>query len=324
MVNSVPAREKRSRRSARGLSLRTLTWLGPALLGALASCVTSLEDVEKYRPVEIVVVEPEPICEPGEKQTTTCDDDGRPGEQELTCVEDGFAWEDTSDCICVEGAESLDREMECPGYVPRTLRCQGGLWESLECEDPCAYHEQECGPLRRDETIDCGGCADGQVCLPDTKACESFGDRDPVSGYIWASPAFSSGNQAEAAQACEQLVVGNATNFRLPTISELRSLVGDCPDVLPGGICRVTDTCSATSCWVGENCMCHNGGTREDGCYGGAIYDELIGNNPPFCDVLWSGTPAPPDDFWLISFDGLLNHREKTYSAKALCIYADP
>jgi hypothetical protein len=324
-VNSIPAARKPSLRSASALRIvRPLRAAALLLLGGLAGCVTTLDDVEKYKPVAVQVIAPKPFCEVGETQTASCSDTtGRPGELQQTCVEEGFAWEPLTECSCVDGREILDTESQCPGIVERWLTCADGSLQEVSWVDPCAHHKQVCGPLFTDRSIDCGGCEGGQVCVPETFTCQTIGARDPVSGYIWAAAGSSTYNHAEAVQACEQLVVAQASDFRLPTISELRTLVGDCPDLKADGICRVSDACSATSCLVQADCTCLNNGSKaDDGCYGGAIYDEMIENNPPFCDALWSATPASASDFWLISFDGVLNHREATLSVKALCIYA--
>jgi len=64
---------------------------------------------------------------------------------------------------------------------------------------------------------------------------------------------------------------------RLPTISELRTLIAECAPTEPGGACKVTDTCiSETECGNGDCSGCGDGG------------DSVFHSNDPF----WSSTPV--------------------------------
>ena len=58
----------------------------------------------------------------------------------------------------------------------------------------------------------------------------------------------------DAARYCNNLDLGgHLGDWRVPTISELRTLVRNCPPLSPGGSCGVTDTCFSDSC-ANDNC----------------------------------------------------------------------
>lgn len=71
------------------------------------------------------------------------------------------------------------------------------------------------------------------------------------NGDCWSDYTANPMEQYNAKRYCEEL------GGRLPTISELRTLIKNCPATEFGGSCGVTDSCSATSCWdeTCDGCM---------------------------------------------------------------------
>ena len=95
---------------------------------------------------------------------------------------------------------------------------------------------------------------------------------DPVSGLMWQNdPTVGTAvlNQDQARTYCQELTVCGHTNWRLPTISELRSLVRGCPGTETGGACGVTDDCTEDDCTNAacEGCLPEHGGPGVDGYY---------------------------------------------------------
>lgn len=72
---------------------------------------------------------------------------------------------------------------------------------------------------------------------------------DPTTGLSWTAPtpfheaAGFEGTWAEADAYCAGLELGGRADWRLPSIEALRTLFSACPDMAPGGACRLSSTC---------------------------------------------------------------------------------
>lgn len=103
------------------------------------------------------------------------------------------------------------------------------------------------------------------------RCCKDTGDDvwfDSTSGLTWQRMPPNLGRTwAEATTYCASLVMDGSTDWRLPTISELRTLVRDCVVSVPGGGCGVTDSCLADSCHTGCGVCTDLQGPGPGGCY---------------------------------------------------------
>jgi len=118
---------------------------------------------------------------------------------------------------------------------------------------------------------------------------------DPVTGLMWQNPGSAEGMiQSEAETYCDDLVYAGFDDWRLPTISELRSLITDCEVTATDGECEVIDDCL----WDCFDLIC-NGCDYEqgpaDGCYWNA---ELTGT----CEWYWSSSLDENDSLWGVHF----------------------
>jgi hypothetical protein len=103
-----------------------------------------------------------------------------------------------------------------------------------------------------------------------------------VSGLKWSLKAPNKMNWSNANKYCANLKEDGYSDWRLPTISELRTLIQNCPATESGGECGVTDSCLSL-----KNC-------RNDDCDNGCEVDptEELGKYSVFedTDLFWSSS----------------------------------
>ena len=129
-----------------------------------------------------------------------------------------------------------------------------------------------------------------------------------VGGLVWQDPPASRPmTWREARMYCATLHLDGHGGWRLPTISELRSLVRGCPSTVLKGECSVSSRCGDYKrCWS-ERCQGCNPmqGPGIDGLY------LVRGLHPGPLYTFWSGTQAytvvkggfVTTGAWLIGFD---------------------
>lgn len=88
----------------------------------------------------------------------------------------------------------------------------------------------------------------------------------------WSSPSSSPMNWNDGINYCRNLREGGYSDWRLPTIIELRNTIKNCPNTESLGKCKVGENgCFAEICWSQDptSCSCHfeNNKNREDKSY---------------------------------------------------------
>jgi hypothetical protein len=95
--------------------------------------------------------------------------------------------------------------------------------------------------------------------------------KDPTSGLTWqVSPTGGKMRWQQAQANCQGLSLGGYNDWRLPTITELRSLIRGCPATQKDGACRVGGKCmSINECWSKDTCEACSaqGGPGPGGAY---------------------------------------------------------
>ena len=122
---------------------------------------------------------------------------------------------------------------------------------------------------------------------------------DKSTGLMWSSRSQEM-RWEDAVAYCKNLNEGNLSDWRLPTINELRTLIQNCPATEPKGACRVTNNClSEEKCWNISDCR---GCDRNDFGKIDSKYSKL-GTQ----DTLWSSSklddPSVGYETWLVNFD---------------------
>jgi hypothetical protein len=207
----------------------------------------------------------------------------------VTCSGHGRCLTDrgTAVCVCDEGYHAVGLECLC------TPNCGG-----RECgPDSCGG---ECPP----------GCGAGGMCDEGTGLCATVEWCDGTSGLCWQDP--PRGDPIpwySAVDYCHTLDLGGhgPGSWRMPTISELRSLIRGCPENMTGGRCGVTDSCLDMICYDGCTACPVLGGPGTDGAYWPA------GVSGP---VSWYWSSSSLADSSSVAFYVYFNHGYVGYAAK--------
>lgn len=97
--------------------------------------------------------------------------------------------------------------------------------------------------------------------------CIAFPYTDPESGLTWSLKSSDAKNWNDAKSYCENLTEGGYSDWRLPSINDLRNLIQNCPKTVLSGSCAVRDPdCLERSCDNpddSEDCACDGGPNGE-------------------------------------------------------------
>jgi hypothetical protein len=118
---------------------------------------------------------------------------------------------------------------------------------------------------------------------------------------------------ASAGTHCSNLVLAGFDDWRLPTVSELRSLIRGCAAIQTGGSCGVTDGCLGYGCWSSVCSSCVSGGGPDGGCYWPSPIEGT-------CSWYWSSPVEDVDGYaWVVSFnDGFVDYFSTFYYVRCV------
>ena len=161
------------------------------------------------------------------------------------------------------------------------------------------------------------------ACSDDTEAC----DNDPVTPPVWTDPSTGLMWQArlpdtyatwrQAVAYCDTLILAGFDDWRLPHISELRTLLAGCEPTVTGGECAVSDACIEDACQTVACYACAYGDGPLNGCFAKASRLEAP------CEHYWSSDQVPDasDRAWAIGFAGGFIYKPRIYySFHARCV----
>ena len=190
----------------------------------------------------------------------------------------------------------------------------GTCLEGFFCEpvsDTCLLPEEECVGRECGKSptfeLDCGTCAgEGEVCISGQCVVLTWQNPYTADPMKWQ----------EAIDYCNNLTLNDHSDWHLPTISELRSLIRRCPDTELGGSCDVTDACLSADCWDSQCAGCPGG----QGCY---WPDEMQG----YCVWHYSSSSHAGDsaNAWCVAFyHGDVDNLRKDNNTEVRCVRRGP
>ena len=145
--------------------------------------------------------------------------------------------------------------------------------------------------------------------------CESedrlFPCTDSSTGLVWSDRSSSTMKWSSAKQYCANLNEDGYSDWRLPTISELKTTIKNCQS--GGSSCGVSDSCLSGECWS-DNCYC---AYKENN---GGYYSKLSDDDNVY---LWSSSTQSgnTNSAWRVVFSkGLVGNDGKSYDGYVRCV----
>lgn len=126
------------------------------------------------------------------------------------------------------------------------------------------------------------------------RSSKSICEAISYTGLIWSDKSVGTMTIDDATAYCENLEEDGFTDWVLPTIDELKTIVQHCHTIMPGGECQLSEFCTSTSpCAVSNNCFCTDNPTPEEGYY------SVLGDS----ERLWSKTKTSSGKTWSMMFN---------------------
>ena len=158
-------------------------------------------------------------------------------------------------------------------------------------------------------------CYDEDEWNPNISKCVDFPYIDSKTKYMW-SKKVSGKTFSAAVNYCNNLEENGYSDWHLPSISELRTLIQNYSYTQTGGRCKVTDSCLYSSyddCYDSTYCS-----GVSSGSFSGA-YSKLRDTT-----FLWSKssvTEYPTSEAWYVNFiNAAISHKSKSLTNSVRCV----
>ena len=127
---------------------------------------------------------------------------------------------------------------------------------------------------------------------------------DESTGIMWQGrPAEDWILWADAVDRCEDLILEGYSDWRLPTINELRTLIVGCPGTVTGGTCQVVggcgDECYSSDC---DGCGVYQG-PGPGGCFMDAVWGDSCAHHWSSSTYIGGSMFSPTTQAWYVEFD---------------------
>ena len=204
---------------------------------------------------------------------------------------------------------------------PEPDPCEPNPCYGIENAEGTCVHEDEGYSCRCNQ----GFVWDGITCSPtDLPECgwgdDIFPCNDQQKELIWSSKTEEKINWNEAFLYCANLEEGGLSNWRLPDIDELRTVLNGADN------CEVSsesDCLSFSECRTDDDCFC--GECMEEFCYAGNLGNSNYSNFDQR-EILWSSSQNYDDNAyaWFLDFiAGGINILDKNEELYARCVWSN-
>ena len=202
------------------------------------------------------------------------------------------------------------KKEECDNCACSGNACTVNNQYSSQCYDDDVYW-YDCHGVRAAKKAECGanGCTGG-ACGTVPLSCTGGICTDNTTGFEWQQETTGGTMTWSSAKThCQRLSL-DGSGWRLPNISELRSLIRNCASIETGGLCGVMDECSPCGVSSGDACLltscnelnnCNPSSCSDDGGPTGCYWPEELSET---CSRYWSSSPVEDNDdsVWYVNF----------------------
>lgn len=184
-----------------------------------------------------------------------------------------------------------------------TAGCQK---EGCECQNGTSMHwtgdPDYDGVKTRYILMDIEHCEE-RGCNESTGKCNIW--KDPVTGLTWSSVSEWRKEWDDAVSYCKKLSEGGYSDWRLPTIDELKTLSETDLESDPDWKCNVSDSCTSYDCWNRENCLSE--------LFQGAKIRSMVND-------LWSSNEVDSLYAWYVYFYEGIEYSGKEWIRDVRCV----
>jgi len=242
----------------------------------------------------------------------------------IACSNDNVYW---YDCHGERGDKSQEcgdcgcSNDECVIIEHYSSSCYNDDVYWFDCNGRVADKKKECGT---------GGCCIGEIACMDLEfqCCDGV-CTDPETGFEWQQePTGGTMIWNDAITHCQNLDLDGG-GWRLPNISELRSLVRGCGPIETGGACGVKGVCTpcgdAAAC-LADSCSadCNPSSCADNGGPTGCYWPQQLSGT---CSRFWSSSANVYLAYyaWYVSFNyGFVDGYNKGGNYDARCVREGP
>ena len=141
-----------------------------------------------------------------------------------------------------------------------------------------------------------------------------------IYGNMWSARSQEILNWDDAVSYCKDLTELGHYDWRLPTINELRTLMRNCLNTEPGGLCNLTDECLEEE--ISEDCTSYHTECDNNHCSCQYNNEEGYYSKLGDSDTYWSSTEAGCSNYAFVVYfrTAHIDTESKAWSVYVRCV----